>query len=192
MLNILSQLEAAFPQLSVHYHEILSKELRNYWRDSSACVAIIVENGPKNEFHDFLNEYALEAVKIADDEVVAFVSRHSPYAKLDCLKQEHYSGINFIALRDFENVNSSAALRETNTYSQNVMLNQHFILNQSAVHFLPRRLGKAMFAHPDIISVPIEPPSSVTYYLLYQKEIISGEFQAAVVFLIDVLRQILA
>lgn len=185
---ITQDLYHTFPQLAIHFREVLPKDVHTALEKFDHIVVLLVDIG---HTPILLKHFPLECFAIGEDTVCAFVSQHSPYAKCPFLTAEQLRQANCISLRDFSTLTEIFDPSTITTYSQSLALSQQLILTQSAtLHFL-KKLGAKLLAHPDIIAVPIKPAYQITYQLVTKKELLAGEFQPVIIWLVNTLRHLL-
>ena len=62
-------------------------------------------------------------------------------------------------------------------------------MSQNGVHILPVSLGKKIYTHPEIISLPLERDIEVLYGFIIPKRLLESEFSFVIKYTIDLLKK---
>lgn len=125
---------------------------------------------------------------LKEEPCYAFISKKSALAKEKMLPA-NMKFDNNISFHEFNSFHQFDKKYNDVNYITNFSLSQEIILSQNGVHILPLGLGKKIYKHPEIISLPLERNIKILYGLVIPKELLASEFSFVISCTIDLLKK---
>lgn len=182
--TMLDLLALNFPQLQIQYRDILPDEICDALQNTPNALVLFIDN----EYNDFKGGDCPELIfhHIDEDIVGLFLSKNSPYTNQKAIAYEE--DILQIFLRDY-NITPRIS---SGCFSQNLNIDQWFILKKNGVLSLPYKLGKQLFADiPDIVSRPTEPLIGISYQIITHRRLLQDEFTIVFKFIANIFKELL-
>lgn len=129
-----------------------------------------------------------EYILLKKEPCYAFISKNSPLAKEKILSTDTEFDNN-ISFHEFNSFHQFDKKYTDVNYITNFSLSQEIILSQNGVHILPVSLGKKIYTHPEIISLPLERDIEVLYGFIIPKRLLESEFSFVIKYTIDLLKK---
>ena len=185
--SILKDLYQTFPNLKLHFREILPKEI-DVLQKTPVSFALLMGGDDAKAFITTFSEYI--SIMLKQEACYAFVSKYSPWAKKKQIDTNTISEQS-IDFREFEPYSQHKKSYTPKNFMNNFSSSQEFILSQNGIHILPLGVGKKAYTHPDIVAIPLKDNVTVSYNFIVNHMLFSSEFAFVLRHTIKLLKTIL-
>lgn len=182
---VMKNLCDSFPNLKLHVQEYLVDKLPSLLKIPTSFILTM----GSSEIKSFLESFPdYKYILLKEEPCYAFISKNSPLAKEKVLSSDAKFDNN-ISLHEFNSFHQYDKKYIDVNYITNFSISQEIILSQNGVHILPVGLGKKVYTHPEIISIPLERDIKVLYGLIIPQKLLTSEFSFVINYTIDLLKK---